>query len=140
MANKVLWSIVIAGVLAQLIKILIFKFKHKQKFHINDLIVTGSMPSSHSALVISLVISIYLTEMKITPVFLLAAVFAVVVIRDAFGVRRTAGEEGKLIDKIIKASKLKLKKFHYSLGHTPAEVTVGIIIGIAASVLVYYFL
>ncbi len=136
MANKVLWSIVIAGVLAQLIKILVFKFKHKQKFHINDLIVTGSMPSSHSALVISLVISIYLVE-GLTTTFLLAAVFAVVVIRDAFGVRRTAGEEGKILDKIIKASKLKITTFHYSLGHTPAEVTVGIIIGILASILVY---
>ena len=137
MANKVLWSIVIAGVLAQLIKILIFRFKHKQKFSLNDLIVTGSMPSAHSALVISLVISIYLTE-QISTTFLLAAVFSIVVIRDAFGVRRTAGEEGKIIDRIIKASKLKVKTFHYSLGHTPAEVTVGIIIGILASVLVYF--
>ncbi|MBW2982556.1 divergent PAP2 family protein [Candidatus Woesearchaeota archaeon] len=137
MINKVLWSVVIAGVLAQLIKILIFKFKHKQRFHINDLIVTGSMPSAHSALVTSLVISIYLTE-GLTTIFLLAAAFAVVVIRDAFGVRRTAGEEGKIIDKIIRSSKLKIKTFHYSLGHTPAEVTVGIIIGIAASILVYF--
>jgi acid phosphatase family membrane protein YuiD len=137
MVNKVLWSIVIAGVLAQLTKILIFKFKHKQKFHINDLIVTGSMPSSHSALVTALAISIYLTE-GLTTTFLLAAAFAVVVIRDAFGVRRTAGEEGKLIDKIIKSSKLKIKKFHYSLGHTPKEVTAGIVIGIAASILVYF--
>ena len=137
MVNKVLWSIVIAGVLAQLIKILIFKFKHKQKFHINDLIVTGSMPSSHSALVTSLVISIYLVE-QLSTTFLLAAAFAVVVIRDAFGVRRTAGEEGKLIDKIIKSSKLKIKKFHYSLGHTPKEVIAGIIIGILSSVLVYF--
>ena len=137
MANKVLWSIAIAGVFAQLVKILIFKFKHKQKFYINDLIVTGSMPSVHSALVTALVISIYLVE-QLSTTFLLAAVFAVVVIRDAFGVRRTAGEEGKLIDKIIKSSKLKIKKFHYSLGHTPKEVIAGIIIGILSSVLVYF--
>lgn len=136
MSYEVLLSIVIAGVFAQLLKILIFIFKHKQKFHINDLIVTGSMPSSHSALVTSLVISIYLTE-GLTTIFLLSAVFAVVVIRDAFGVRRTAGEEGKILDKIIKASKLKITTFHYSLGHTPAEVTTGIIIGIIASILVY---
>ena len=136
MSYEVLLSIVIAGVFAQLLKILIFIFKHKQKFHINDLIVTGSMPSAHSALVTSLVISIYLTE-GLTTTFLLAAVFTVVVIRDAFGVRRTAGEEGKILDKIIKASKLKITTFHYSLGHTPKEVTAGIIIGILASILVY---
>lgn len=141
MTNKVLWSVVVAGVFAQLLKILIFKFKHKQKFHINDLIVTGSMPSAHSALVTSLAISVYLTEgltKGLNPVVILAAVFAVVVIRDAFGVRRTAGEEGKIIDKIIKASKLKVKTFHYSLGHTPKEVTAGIIIGIISSILVYF--
>ena len=137
MINKVLWSIVIAGVLAQAIKILIFKFKHKQKFSINDLIATGSMPSAHSALVTALVISIYLTE-GLTTIFLLAAVFAVVVIRDAFGVRRTAGEEGKIIDKIIKSSKLKIRTFHYSLGHTPKEVIAGIIIGIVSSIIVYF--
>ena len=139
MINKVLWSIAIAGVLTQLIKILIFKFKYKQKFHINDLIVTGNMPSAHSALVTSLAISIFLVE-GLSTTFLLAAVFAVVVIRDAFGVRRTAGEEGRLIDKIVKASKLKIKTFHYSLGHTPKEVTVGIILGILSSVLVYFLL
>jgi len=139
MAYEVLWSVAIAGILAQGIKIAIFMFKHKQRFHINDLLVTGSMPSAHSALVTSLVISIYLTE-GLTTTFLLAAVFALVVIRDAFGVRRTAGEEGKLIDRIVKASKLKIKTFHYSLGHTPKEVTVGIIIGIIAPILVYFLI
>jgi hypothetical protein len=137
LTNKIFLSVAIAGVFAQLLKILIFIFRHKQKFHINDLIVTGSMPSAHSALVTSLAIAIYLDQ-GLTAAFFLAAVFAVVVIRDAFGVRRTAGEEGKIIDNIIKASKLKIKTFHYSLGHSPKEVTAGIIIGIAASILVHF--
>ena len=137
LTNKIFLSIVIAGVLAQLIKIAIFIFKHKQKFQIKDLIVTGGMPSSHSALVTALAIAVYLDQ-GLTAAFFLAAVFALVVVRDAFGVRRTAGEEGKILNKIIKASKLKIKTFHYSLGHTPAEVTVGIIIGIVASTLVHF--
>lgn len=137
LTNKIFLAIVIAGVFAQLIKIAIFIFKHKQKFNIKDLIVTGGMPSSHSALVISLVVITALTE-GFTTTFFLAAVFAVVVIRDAFGVRRTAGEEGKILDKVIKASRLKIKTFHYSLGHTPSEVSVGILIGIISAVLVYF--
>jgi len=137
LTNKIFLAIIIAGIFAQLLKIIIFKFKHNQKFHINDLIVTGSMPSSHSALVTSLVIIIGFTE-GLTTIFFLSAVFAVVIIRDAFGVRRTAGEEGKIIDKIIKASKLKIKSYHYSLGHKPSEVAVGILIGIASAILVYF--
>ena len=135
MANKVLWSVIAAGVFAQLLKILIFKFKHKQKFHINDLIVTGSMPSSHSALVTSLAISVYLTE-GLSSIFILSAAFAVVVIRDAFGVRRTAGEEGKLLNELIKITKLKIPNLHYALGHKPKEVLVGAITGILVAVII----
>jgi acid phosphatase family membrane protein YuiD len=59
-----------------------------------------------------------------------------VVIRDAFGVRRTVGEEGLMIHRIL--SKLKLKdQSHFAMGHTPKQVIVGSVLGIAVAVLIY---
>jgi len=65
---------------------------------------------------------------------------AVIVIRDALGVRRTAGEEGKLLNRVIKATKLKLPPVHYSLGHLPKEVACGVAIGLASAIVLYGFL
>ena len=137
MINKTFMAVLIAGLVSQGLKILILIIKHKQKFYWKDLIVTGGMPSAHSALVSSLALIFFLEE-GFSSTFVIAFVLAGVVIVDAFGVRRSVGEEGKLINKIIKASKLKLGKLHYSLGHTPLEVTVGVIIGLVSSLMVYY--
>jgi len=126
--NQVFWAVLFAGTIAQLLKIAIFILKHHQQFHFADLFVTGGMPSSHSALVISLMISIFLTE-GITSLFVMSVVIAAIVIRDAMGVRRTAGEEGKIIHRIIKKLRLKIPEFHYALGHLPEEVLAGCVIG-----------
>ena len=64
---------------------------------------------------------------------MLAVVLAVVVIRDSLGVRRTAGEEGKTINRIIRLAHVRTPPVHYSLGHTPTEVAVGMVIGALAA-------
>jgi len=79
--------------------------------------------------VTALCLSILWTEGWRNPIFVLSAVLAVVVIRDALGVRRTAGEEGKTINSIIRLAHVRTPLVHYSLGHTPTEVAVGIAIG-----------
>ncbi len=135
--NKILLAILLAGFGAQLVKIIIYWFRQKAlSWH--DLIVTGGMPSSHSAFVISLATIIYLEE-GLTSAFAISLVLAMIVIRDAFGVRRSVGLEGKAIEKLFKINKIK-SKFHYSLGHTPLQVFVGSVIGFIISFLTYYFL
>tara|TARA_Y100000031_G_scaffold110141_1_gene121239 strand:- start:2058 stop:2501 length:444 start_codon:yes stop_codon:yes gene_type:complete len=134
--NNIFLSILLAGVVSQLTKILIFKLKYKQKFHYKDLIVTGGMPSAHSALVGSLTTIIWLNE-GFSTLFFAVLTFSLIVLRDAIGVRRSVGEEGKVIEKIIKYEKIKISKFHYSLGHTPKQVAVGLIIGIASALVSY---
>ena len=127
-------AIILAGFGAQLAKMILYWFKHKSlSWH--DLIVTGGMPSSHSAFVISLATIIFLEE-GATAAFAISLVFAMVVIRDAFGVRRSVGNEGKAIEKLFKAHKIK-SKFHYALGHTPLQVTIGSLIGFVVAVAVY---
>jgi acid phosphatase family membrane protein YuiD len=92
-------------------------------------VVTGGMPSTHCATVTALFVSILQTEGWRSPTFVVAAVLAVIVIRDALGVRRTAGDEGRTINKIIRLAHVRTPPVHYSLGHTPSEVALGIAIG-----------
>jgi len=135
--NKVLLAVIFAGFGVQLLKLIIFWFKHKS-LHWNDLIVTGGMPSSHSAFVIALSTIIYLEE-GISTAFAISLVLALIVLRDAFGVRRSVGEEGLVINQIIRKLKIKTKT-HFAMGHTPAQVTVGSILGFIIALGVHYFL
>ncbi len=135
--NKIFLAIFISLLAAQLIKIHFLVIKKKQKVQFKDIFLTGGMPSSHSSAVTALTITLFLTE-GVTSSSIISLVLAAIVIRDAMGVRRTAGEEGKIINRIIKKSKLKIQKVHYSLGHKPKEVLVGVIIGILTSIAIYF--
>lgn len=132
--NKVIVAILFAGFGAQLLKLILLWFRHKT-LGIHDVIVTGGMPSSHSAFVVSLATSIYLSEGTSTA-FAISLVLAFIVIRDAFGVRRTVGEEGVLINELLKKVKLRTKT-HFSMGHTPAQVIIGSAIGFIAAIAVF---
>jgi acid phosphatase family membrane protein YuiD len=78
---------------------------------------------------------IYLEE-GATTAFAVSLVLAFVVLRDAFGVRRTVGEEGLLLTRL--AHKLKLKeRTHFALGHTPLQVSVGAVLGFVVAVVVW---
>ena len=133
--NKILTAVILAGFGAQLLKLLIYWFRHKTlRWH--DLVVTGGMPSSHAAFVVSLATIIFLEEGTSTA-FAISLVLAFIVIRDAFGVRRSVGEEGLIIQQILKKIKLKTQA-HFSLGHTPKQVIVGSLLGFVVSLLVYW--
>lgn len=134
--NKIALAVLLGGFGAQLLKLIIFFFRHKSlSWH--DLVVTGGMPSSHSAFVVSLASIIYLEE-GVSTAFVISLVLAFIVLRDAFGVRRTVGVEGKQIEKLLRLNKLR-SKFHYSLGHTPLQVAVGAVIGLVCSLTVFFF-
>ena len=133
--NKILAAVLLAGFGAQALKLILYWFRHKSlSWH--DLVVTGGMPSSHSAFVVSLASIVYLEE-GLSTAFVISLVLALIVLRDAFGVRRTVGMEGKQIERLLKLHKLK-SKFHYSMGHTPLEVGVGAAIGLACSLTVFF--
>ncbi|MFA6461918.1 MAG: divergent PAP2 family protein [Candidatus Woesearchaeota archaeon] len=135
--NKILISVILAGFGVQLIKLIIFWFRHKT-LHWKDILVTGGMPSSHSAFVVSLATMIYLME-GVSTAFVISLVLAFIIVRDAFGVRRTVGEEGMVIQKMMQKLKLH-KQTHFSMGHTPLQVTVGSILGFLIAIGVFYLL
>ncbi len=135
--NKILLTILFAGFGSQILKLIIILFRHR-KLSWHDLLLTGGMPSSHSAFVVSLATIIYFME-GVNALFVMSLVFAIIILRDAFGVRRSVGMEGKAIQQLFKIHHIK-SKFHYSMGHTPLQVFVGSVIGFGTAVLVYVFL
>ena len=134
--NPFFLTIILAGLGAQVLKFVIYAVRFKS-LHPFDLVATGGMPSSHAALMSGMATSILLAEGTTTAFFLSLAVLFIIVV-DALGVRRTAGEEGLLLHKLIKKTKLRLKEPHYSLGHTPRQVLVGVLLGLCVAVAVTF--
>ena len=133
--NPLFLTIVFAGGGAQLLKILIF-FIRSRSVHPLDIVATGGMPSSHSSLMTGMTVIIYLTEGFTTSLFV-ALSLTIIIIIDALGVRRTAGEEGIILHKLIKKSRLKIIEPHYALGHTPEQVIAGIVYGLIVALIIY---
>jgi acid phosphatase family membrane protein YuiD len=137
--NKVFFAVIIAAVLSQAAKIAFNLIYEKRSLSLADFIVTGGMPSTHSAVVSSL-FSILLLLEGLSTATVIAFVIFTIVITDSMGVRRTAGEEGKAINKIIKVEHLKLKQVDYALGHRPSEVLAGITIGVFIALCVRFLI
>jgi len=95
---------------------------------------TGGMPSSHSALVCAVMTSIGFHSGMNSDVFILSCCFALVVIRDAVGVRRASGLQARTLNELGKKLQQKnvldfraIKEVH---GHKPLEVFVGCLLGL----------
>ena len=97
------------------------------------------MPSSHSAVVTSIATMIGKTQGIDSPIFALAMFFAFVVMYDAAGVRRAAGKQAKLLNKLVETPGLSniqvQEKLVEVLGHTPMQVIVGAAIGVTVGVI-----
>ncbi len=94
----------------------------------------GGMPSTHSALSVSVAVSIGYKEGWESTIFALALTTAIIVMADAAGVRRATGEQAKVLNRIIieffEEIKIRDERLKEFIGHTPFEVIVGAIIGL----------
>lgn len=144
---------IIAMMIAQIIKLPI-QYIFENKWTPAIVFSTGGMPSSHSAFVAALTLSIALTEGVASPMFAISFVLAGVVIHDAIGIRREAGRHAYVLnqmkeeyDELIKELargksrditivETKLKEL---LGHEPIEALTGTLLGIVL-VLISYFI
>lgn len=146
---------VISWFSAQLIKTVLTFFRVRE-LRLERLIGSGGMPSSHSALVCSMMLAMAKLEGFDSPLFGLTFAFAMVVMYDAMGVRRAAGEQAKVLNKIIFSQMFDRlnqeideladendpapdgrqddpdhqKELKEYLGHTPLEVLGGMLLGI----------
>lgn len=136
-SSSVLVTSGIAWFIAQFIKVVTVLLKNK-KLDFKRFIGSGGMPSSHSSFVVSLAASIGINNGFSSDLFAAAAVMALVVMYDAAGVRRAAGQQARILNKLVREwekndfthTEKKLKEL---LGHTPIEVLAGAILGIAVA-------
>ncbi|WP_162163873.1 divergent PAP2 family protein [Acholeplasma hippikon] len=143
-ANAVIIITISAMVIAQVLKFFI-DFAINKKPNESILISTGGMPSSHSALVTSLVTAIGLFQIydtgKIGLEFAISFVLALVVVHDSMGIRYEASKHARALNEIklrlnlIENIDIEEKKFKESLGHKPKEVLAGILLGCLVAVL-----
>ncbi len=109
------------------------------KFDFKRILGAGGMPSSHSAVVTSLATMIGKTQGLTSPIFALSVIFACIVMYDAAGIRRAAGKQAKLLNKLIETpglSNLQVQeKLVEVLGHTPVQVFVGALIGVVVGII-----
>ena len=132
--NDMLICAVVAYLFAQLLKIFTTLYKEK-KLDMHRLWSSGGMPSSHASTVTALTIRCGLVCGVSTPEFAICFILASVVMYDATGVRRAAGEQAKLLNQIV--ADLFSGKPAYAekalkelIGHTPLQVIMGALLGI----------
>ncbi|KAJ3695102.1 hypothetical protein LUZ60_000479 [Juncus effusus] len=137
-ANPTFMSGLIAWAVAQTIKVFL-NFFVERKWDWGILFSSGGMPSSHSALCTALSASVAFCHGVSDALFPVCLGFSLIVMYDAIGVRRHAGMQAEVLNKIVEdlfqghpISERKLKEL---LGHTPSQVFAGAILGI----LVAYF-
>ena len=132
-----------AATSAQIIKF--FIRSNHTSFSWRNLLAYSGMPSSHAATVIALSTVIGLKEGFASSGFAIAITLAVLIIRDASGLRRQVGHQGTVLNKLTKEldrDDLLERKYPHLLeriGHTPAQLAVGSFIGLVIGVVFSWF-
>ncbi|MBM3254686.1 MAG: divergent PAP2 family protein [Candidatus Omnitrophica bacterium] len=136
--NKIFMTTLSAWVIAQSIKVSIGIINQK-RFDFRWFVGTGGMPSSHAAGASCLATAIGMDYGFGSVYFALAASFAIVVMFDAQGVRRSSGRQARILNKIMDdiywKGKMHEGRLRELIGHTPIEVIVGFLLGITIALI-----
>ncbi|MBM7570927.1 divergent PAP2 family protein [Aquibacillus albus] len=150
-SNFPLWAALFGIVFAQVIKIPI-EFIATKEFKPGLAFSTGGMPSSHSAAVAAVTTSIGIEQGVSSGIFAVSAIFSIIIMFDASGVRRHAGEQAVLLNMLVKdfhyfveeakewakkAEYEKRKELKELLGHEPIEVFFGGLTGVIIAFITY---
>ncbi|HID86941.1 MAG TPA: divergent PAP2 family protein [Anaerolineae bacterium] len=104
------------------------------KLDLRYLVSAGGMPSAHSAFAASLATGVALQEGLRSPLFAMAAAFAIVVMFDAQGVRRATSAQARILnqilDELFQGHPISEERLRELIGHTPVEVLVGAAMGV----------
>ncbi|AET66719.1 hypothetical protein Desor_1045 [Desulfosporosinus orientis DSM 765] len=137
--NTILNSALVAWFCAQFLK-LIINLCLIRKFDIHLMVSSGGFPSSHSAIVSALSLGIGRYYGWDSPMFAAAAVFSMIVLYDAAGVRRAAGKQAEVLNQLVErlyhGPDLTQERLKELIGHTPLEVFGGVMVGIVVGLLV----
>ncbi|MFZ1812539.1 MAG: divergent PAP2 family protein [Candidatus Saccharimonadales bacterium] len=101
---------------------------------------SGNMPSSHTAVVVSLANVIFAHE-GFSDLFAVVAVLTMITIYDALVARRSIGEQGTALVRLIEASPFAKDPLpRVAIGHTPREVIAGGVLGTMIGIIVAFFI
>ncbi len=138
--NQVLLCTLVAWVIAQTLKVFLL-VRQQRRFDVRWFLGTGGMPSAHSAGVAALATGVGLENGFQAAGFAVAAMFALVTMFDAQGVRRAAGRQAvvlnKMIDEVYLSGQVSEERLKELIGHTPFEVFVGAAVGCLVALGIY---
>lgn len=145
--NEILISAVLGWFFAELIKIIIncVQAKSLKNIKLSNLFASGGMPSSHSSAVCALSTAIAITHGVCSTYFAIAATISAIIMYDAGGVRKEAGEQAKALNMIMRDmfsgnSEYTHKAFKELIGHTKTQVLAGALLGIAVGIVYICFI
>jgi len=131
----------IALVTAQLLKTLTH-YVLDRRLNFRVAVGTGGMPSSHTALVVSVTTTVGLLQGLNTLLFDVCVVFSAIVMYDATGLRQAAGRQAavvnKMMDELWAERTVKEVRLKELLGHTKLEVLGGAVYGVLVAYCVHY--
>ncbi len=142
LGNRWLWTAVLASTAAQVLKVLLILLLER-RWRPAAFMETGGMPSSHSAMVTALTTGVGLEFGLGSPLFAVSAVFALIVMYDATGVRHSSGMQARLLNELVDELRAVVREgfaplpLRVLLGHTYLEVLVGTLIGIGMAFLAF---
>lgn len=143
--NRWLWTAVLASTGAQVLKVFLILLIER-RWRPTAFMETGGMPSSHSAMVAALTTGVALSEGMNSPLFAVSAVFALIVMYDATGVRHSSGQQARLLNELVDELRAVVREgfapmpLRVLLGHTYLEVLAGTLIGIGAGFIAFRLL
>ena len=137
--NRILIAAFAAWLVAQVSKTLYELIRYRQ-LNFSRLVSSGGMPSSHSALVTGMATATGRVMGVGSAAFAISVVLASIVMYDAAGVRRAVSLQARILnqmmDEAFQGHPIAEKRLRELIGHTPIQVVVGGLVGIAIGLLI----
>jgi acid phosphatase family membrane protein YuiD len=135
---KFLLAPLVAWAIAQAAKVILTSMRQR-RLNLRVLAETGGMPSSHAAIVMGMTTAVGKYAGISSAAFAIALIFSFVVMYDAAGLRRAAGRQAailnRLVEDLVHMRGMQEQRLRELLGHTPVEVVVGALLGIGVGLI-----
>ncbi|MFP4564725.1 MAG: divergent PAP2 family protein [Spirochaetia bacterium] len=113
----------------QIFKLVYYSIKDR-KLEIGYFTATGGIPSSHSAFVSALSVTVGIRNGFTSDIFAVSAVFSIIVMYDALRLRGVVQQQSKLLNRLTsKYHPEEYENLREMVGHTPVEIAAGVLVG-----------
>ena len=138
--NRILWVGVISWLAAQVMKVILTLIVEK-KADWHRLFGLGGMPSSHTAVAVSVTVAVGIRMGFNSALFAISMALAMITMTDAMGVRREAGKQAQVLNRVVQemvenGGDIPEETLKELLGHSPLQVFVGAVLGLLIAILV----